>query len=212
MGNSSKLKARARPQQTRSRETLEKILDETERVMLQKGISAINTNNIAERSEIRVSTLYHYFPNKQSMLAAVVQRALDELELQWDAVGPPDVHTDPIDDYVSWSLDKIADTWQRRQGAMLIWSAVRKSPDFEDMSDRFVNLMAQYNADLVKLYYPGIRPKRRSLIGLAVEEATLAMLNTMVALPKKDQAPFLQEIKRMVCLYYRTVADETPDE
>jgi len=67
--------ARRRPQQKRSIEKVEKILDAARKILENEGPSAFNTNLIAERAGISVGTLYEYFQNKE----AIASRLNEEL-------------------------------------------------------------------------------------------------------------------------------------
>ena len=47
--------------------------------MLANGLEAITTTQIAERAGVGIGSLYQYFPNKNALLAAVVQRHVGEV-------------------------------------------------------------------------------------------------------------------------------------
>jgi len=50
------------------------LLDATERVVASKGFHAATTNHIARVAGVSIGTLYHYFPTKEALVAAVVER------------------------------------------------------------------------------------------------------------------------------------------
>ncbi|HET6507290.1 MAG TPA: TetR/AcrR family transcriptional regulator [Baekduia sp.] len=66
------------PRQERSRLTVEAILDAAARVFERHGYAAGTTNRIAERAGVSIGSLYQYFPNKDAILVALVQRHLEE--------------------------------------------------------------------------------------------------------------------------------------
>ena len=68
------LDPRKKPRQRRSHVTVESIFEATIQVLLANGLEAITTTQIAERAGVGVGSLYQYFPNKNALLAAVVQR------------------------------------------------------------------------------------------------------------------------------------------
>jgi len=69
---------RKRPRQARSRLTVEAILDAAARVFERHGYAAGTTNRIAERAGVAIGSLYQYYPNKDAILVALVERHLDE--------------------------------------------------------------------------------------------------------------------------------------
>lgn len=66
--------ARKSPQQSRSRVTVEAILDGAIRVLDQDGSPGLTTTRIAQVAGVSVGTLYQYFPNRKSILDALQDR------------------------------------------------------------------------------------------------------------------------------------------
>jgi AcrR family transcriptional regulator len=72
------LAPRKLPRQSRSHATVEAILEATIRVLLSRGYQGTTTTAVAERAGVSVGSLYQYFPNKDSLIAALVQRHSSE--------------------------------------------------------------------------------------------------------------------------------------
>jgi AcrR family transcriptional regulator len=70
------LEPRKTPQQRRSVATVEAIHDATIQVLLKNGADRLTTVHVAQRAGVSVGTLYQYFPNKQALLFAVLERHL----------------------------------------------------------------------------------------------------------------------------------------
>lgn len=73
------LSPRKKPQQRRSRVTIDTIFEATIQVLLANGLDKITTIQVAERAGVSVGSLYQYFPNKRALLAAVVGRHVGEV-------------------------------------------------------------------------------------------------------------------------------------
>jgi AcrR family transcriptional regulator len=73
------LNPRKKPQQRRSRVTIDTILEATIQVLLADGLDKITTIQIADRAGVSVGSVYQYFPNKRALLAAVVRRHVGEV-------------------------------------------------------------------------------------------------------------------------------------
>ena len=67
------------PKQDRSRFTVEVILEATTRILVEEGYDRANTNRIAERAGISIGSLYQYFPNKESLMTALMDRHAREM-------------------------------------------------------------------------------------------------------------------------------------
>jgi AcrR family transcriptional regulator len=68
---------RKAPRQGRAKVTVDAILEATERVLAERGLEATSTTEVAEIAGVSVGTLYQYFPNKQSLVVAVIEARLD---------------------------------------------------------------------------------------------------------------------------------------
>jgi AcrR family transcriptional regulator len=55
---------------------VEAIFDATIQVLLDEGIERLTTTRVADRAGVSVGTLYQYFPNKEALLAALLERHL----------------------------------------------------------------------------------------------------------------------------------------
>jgi AcrR family transcriptional regulator len=84
--------ARKQPTQSRSRETVEVILIAAERVLARDGVTGLTTPRIAEVAGISVGSLYQYFPNKEAICGALIERTLEQyhrlLQAALDATHP----------------------------------------------------------------------------------------------------------------------------
>jgi AcrR family transcriptional regulator len=76
---SESLNPRKKPQQRRSRITIDAVFEATIQVLLERGLDGITTSQIAERAGVSVGSLYQYYPNKRALLAAVVSRHVGEV-------------------------------------------------------------------------------------------------------------------------------------
>lgn len=64
-----RIKPRKKPQQSRSRQTRQEILEATAHLLNKQPLGEVSTNHIARKTGISIGTLYKYYPNKDSILA-----------------------------------------------------------------------------------------------------------------------------------------------
>ncbi|GLK46463.1 MULTISPECIES: TetR/AcrR family transcriptional regulator [Novosphingobium] len=74
------LKPRKTPQQARSAVTIEAIHVATIQVLLADGVGRLTTTRVAERAGVSVGTMYQYYPHKQALLFALVERQFAMIE------------------------------------------------------------------------------------------------------------------------------------
>ena len=78
-------KPRKQPVQARSVATVDAILDGAIQVLVRVGKEKLTTTLVADRAGVSVGTLYQYFPNKLSLLQAVLRRHLNEVTESFEA-------------------------------------------------------------------------------------------------------------------------------
>ena len=60
--------------QERSRLTVDALLEATARILVREGYDKASTNRIAEVAGVSIGSLYQYFPSKEALVAAVIDR------------------------------------------------------------------------------------------------------------------------------------------
>lgn len=69
-----RLEPRRPPRQRRSRATVDDLLLAAAQIFEQYGYAAGTTNRIAEQAGVSIGTLYQYFPSKEAMAVALLER------------------------------------------------------------------------------------------------------------------------------------------
>lgn len=73
---------RKKPKQERAEKTVDAVLEAAAQVLQKEGEAGFTTNRVAERAGFGIGTLYQYFPNKESIIAALAERERAALERQ----------------------------------------------------------------------------------------------------------------------------------
>jgi AcrR family transcriptional regulator len=107
------LNPRKKPQQRRSRVTMDAIFEATIQVLLANGLDKVTTIQIADRAGVSIGSLYQYFPNKQALMAAVVKRHVGEV-VDATIAACESMHGKPIADMCSTMMGAFVDAKTRR--------------------------------------------------------------------------------------------------
>ena len=59
--------------------TVDALIEATARILVREGFDKASTNHIAETAGVSVGSLYQYFPSKEALVAAVIDRHHQEL-------------------------------------------------------------------------------------------------------------------------------------
>jgi len=79
MARTPPTKPRKNALQARSRATVDALVEATARILVREGFEKTSTNRIAEVAGVSVGSLYQYFPSKEAVVAAVIDRHNEEI-------------------------------------------------------------------------------------------------------------------------------------
>jgi AcrR family transcriptional regulator len=70
---------RKQPRQERSKATVDAILEASARVLVKHGFDGLTTNAAATAAGVSIGSLYQYFPNKEAIVAALIENHLEQM-------------------------------------------------------------------------------------------------------------------------------------
>jgi AcrR family transcriptional regulator len=124
------------PRQKRAVETYERILDVTTRLLIDIGVERISTNLIAAKADIKVPTLYRYFPNKYAVLMALGERLMmrqNDVIREWLARNGETGQPDALIEDIHFLIEHTIAATQAEPGALQIMLAMRAVPKLRDI-------------------------------------------------------------------------------
>lgn len=134
---------RRKPTQARGKERVRIILAAALELFRENGIEDVTTNEIAERADVPIGSLYRYYPNKDTIIVALTELATDDLVKIFSEIGKH-----PFLKHLSWDevLLLMADSWvnySRLNGPFDFLYAVRSNPRLSVLTqsawDKFVD-------------------------------------------------------------------------
>jgi AcrR family transcriptional regulator len=108
------------PAQERSRVRVQRILDEAAALVVDRGVEALSTREIAQAAEVPVASLYQYFADKEDVLLALAERDMAEMDEQVAAdVGALEELT--VADFVRTVMTAFVAVYHRRPAFVEIY-------------------------------------------------------------------------------------------
>ncbi len=190
------------PQQQRSREMVERILTAGRDVVLRDGYDAASTNRIAAEAGVSPGSLYQYFPDKEAVLSAIVDRYVDDVSKRvtaaladrFDETGPQMVRAtlnallDALEENTEL-LRVVADELPRKE------NSARASA----LEQRITDLLSAYLAARRPLMRRDLTPSTAAWI--AVRAIENLAVRYVLEQPPIDRETFVGELERLMTAY-----------
>lgn len=95
--------SRKSPIQARARKTVDTILEATAQILSEDGGERLTTNQLARKAGFSIGTIYQYFPNREAIVLALIERQRDAVAQRIQSVL-----ADGKDDTLEQQIRKIA--------------------------------------------------------------------------------------------------------
>jgi len=119
------------PQQVRSRDRVQRILEVTGDLVVSDGVDSLSTRAIAAAANVPVASLYQYFADKEAILLALVERDIAEMDAQVDEdLGQLTVLS--VASIVETTVRAFVKVYHRRPSFVVIWMRGRTNPTIRD--------------------------------------------------------------------------------
>ena len=197
------------PQQARSRERLQRVLDAADRVVAEEGAEALTTTRVAEAAGVSVGSIYQYLPDKAAIVEALAKRHLDDFtELMQRFVAEARSHPERLDDPVGAMVDTFAQRYREQPGYRALWFGRELTEELR-AADRVQKeqlasaLRRVLNA--LGLVRDGARLAVQTRAGVLVADA---LLQAAFRADERGDRKLIEEAKRILRLYLADVARE----
>lgn len=134
---------RRQPKQARSQQRVDHLLGVAAQVFEEVGYTAATTNAIAARAGMSIGSLYQFFPNKEAIMDALVERYLKELQ-QVMFVSEEDL---PITILLDWVLDQLARFHESHAGFRALFLDA-------NVEHRIHGVLVQWIETIIEQYFP----------------------------------------------------------
>ncbi|WP_394834169.1 TetR/AcrR family transcriptional regulator [Pendulispora rubella] len=148
--------ARRIPLQQRSRERLERILERAASLFVERGYESTTMENIAERAQTSIGSVYQFFPNKRAIFDAMAQRYIELSREQFEQLFASFAAIERWDEMLDRAIDAFAAFDRSSVVIRAVWLNLALSPEFllagealnREFARRAVDLFADRAKDL----------------------------------------------------------------
>lgn len=203
------------PKQARSQQRVDEILNTAADVFREVGYTAATTNEIAARCGIPIGSLYQFFPNKEAVLEALIERYTADLHaLNERLLAPEQIAHLRIDEVIERLVYGLAEFEATHAGFNTLFLNTMASGPLMTHTQQLHSEVIQRVDAMIAVRYPQISPPQRFIAA----RAGVAMLKSLMTLAgPPDHLPLervLTEIKAAMLAYISDVISraESPSQ
>jgi AcrR family transcriptional regulator len=170
------LEQRVRPKQERAKKTYNLILSTAESLLKDVGFEKFTTNKLAEMANLRIRSVYRYFPNKLAIIKTLAERHAEndrQFHQQFSILENPEVNWSEamnslIDNYYEMQINTPAYMAARR--------ALSDSPELMEYDDRSVLKLSRKLARSLKVRMPDMDEEKLGIISTFIIDISDTMI------------------------------------
>lgn len=178
----------------------ELILKATEILLQERGHEALTTTLIAEAAGLNIATLYKYFPNKYSILVAILKQSREV----WLKAADRSVTSVLAGSDWRETMEQIIDFAARRRrdqpGGNALRLAVQALPELQSYYREESLETAAFLSDFLTAR-GGLDPTRAMQVARVAVDIGNSVLDLALFNPSEDPAVWIAEAKAAVCRY-----------
>ncbi len=204
-----RLSPRSKPQQGRSRESLQALLDAAEEVIAESGLQGLSMREVARRANLAIASVYHYFPSTAALIRTLIERQLEKLrgilETGLRTRSPIDAGDMSVEEVkallvkqVNGFIDDIAAFLFNTPSAPEIWGGLQAYPDLRTLDIEDTKKNAALIQPVFTRFIPSLEPLQASMMAMVLVESVSATLRFAIALPPDVRAQAVDALKSFV--------------
>jgi AcrR family transcriptional regulator len=166
----------------------------------QNGFEAATMTKIAERSGASIGTLYHYFPDKQSVASALLNRYTRQIARVWKPLMER-TETLTHEEFADLFIERTTEFFRRRPAYFKLLAA-----PFRFSRDPAVKRALRIAfADAFRAKNPNLSNEQALLAANVTLQMVKGMINLYAEAGAKEKALVTAEFKKILAMYLATV-------
>ena len=181
---------RRQPQQKRSQERVEKILDAAAIVFDEVGFEAATTHAIASRADTAVGSLYQFFPDKLAIFNALELRHVERVHVVWERLLQPEIVQLPFAEFIHTLTTQFQQLFEQPTSRIIFICFFTSPTIFKNIDSSFTQEAIQFTAKLFQTRNQSLSDRRSHLLA----EICVHAHNTLLLLALRSDRTHRQEI------------------
>jgi AcrR family transcriptional regulator len=178
---------RRRPQQDRSRATVDKILAAADAAISARGSGPVTTTQIAAAAGVSVGALYRFFPDKQAIVAALADRYLVDAAARFTPLLAEVTSRDDVPEALRGVIVVAADLALAHPGYYRLTREISPGDDGSAGAGVRRTIIDEFDSLMVRLGAVPGDPDRRRTIVMLIETVRHTLANAPTDEPERSR-------------------------
>jgi AcrR family transcriptional regulator len=201
---------RRQPQQKRSQERVERILDAAAIVFDEVGFEAATTHAIAARANTAVGSLYQFFPDKLAIFNALELRHVERVYVMWSKLARPEVIQLPFIDFIHTLVSLVEQLFTNPISRIVFVQFFISPKIFKNIDASFTQEVIQFAAQLFRMRNPALTEQRSQLLAEVAVNSSNTLILMALRTNKAHSQEIITEIENLLKGYLQAdIGDET---
>lgn len=193
---------RKKPKQQRAITTAEAVIQAAEQVIISEGFQNATTNRIAEVAGVSIGSLYQYFPNKEAIVAALIEETVSKA-----AINVRNRLRQMMDEPLESALRKIMSFLLEmyKENNFVLFRILEQVPELKQHTNSIAVEKYTHSTNIAFLEQHAEELKVTDLrtAQLLIERATISNIELFIAQNPTDisEDEFVEEITKMAYNY-----------
>ena len=199
---------RKAPQQARSQQRVDAILEAAAEMIGEMGYEGITTSKLAKRAGISVGSFYQYFADKEAVFQALGDRYLLEMRRKIDAMFPPDAQYAPLPVLVERSVDMLVLHASEHNRLVELMESAWVSPEMRAMTVAMNEEIERKIGEILAHRTPHLQEEERRIAAVVMMNLVKAVLPAIEGRGEPERSAIIGEFKRIGVFYMQSVIEE----
>lgn len=189
------------PQQARSRQRVNQILDAAAQVFEEAGYDAASTELIAKRAETSIGSLYRFFPDKSAILYTLAERYARQMQELAAAKMNASMVRQPLAQVLSDIIDAFDHFYTSQPGCRMVMLQSRVSAEIQVVNQRADREIVKQIEAFFALRQPNMPTEQRQVAALVSVEIAGTLQLLSLAQDDKRRQQLVDETKQVLIRY-----------
>ncbi len=200
---------RRQPQQERSQQRVERILDAAAQVFDQVGYEAATTSAIAQCANTAIGSLYQFFPDKLAIFHALELRHLQRVRAVWAQLLKKEITKLAFEEFLGAMTAAYQELFEQPTSRLVFVQFFTSREIFQNIDDSLTQEAINFQAKLLQQRNPALGQEKTYLLASVSVHACNTLLLLALRSDETHRQQIFTQVKELLTAYLRPhVGDE----